>query len=195
MFNKMFSHTFNQIFRFELAFHARQPLVYVVSAVLFILSFGATVSDNIGIGGTISNININSPFNVIVVLSSISFLSALVAGVAFASSPILRDFDNKVAELFFTTHVSKFDYLFGRFCGAMLFCFIVYFAALLGVFLGEFMPWIDPERLGPLRLDAYWFATWAIAIPNILLIGTLVFLVTTLTRSLLASYVVLILIL
>jgi ABC-2 type transport system permease protein len=191
MFNKMF----NQIFRFELAFHSRQPLVYVVSAVLFILSFGATVSDNISIGGTISNININSPFNVIVVLSSISFLSALVAGVAFASSPILRDFDNKVAELFFTTHVSKFDYLFGRFCGAMLFCFVVYFAAMLGVFLGEFMPWIDPERLGPLRLDAYWFATWAIAIPNILLIGTLVFLVTTLTRSLLASYVVLILIL
>ena len=45
------------------------------------------------------------------------------------------------------------------------------------------------------RIDAYWFATWAIAIPNILLIGTLVFLVTTLTCSLLASYVVLILIL
>ena len=183
---------FNQIFKFELAFHARQPLVHVVSGVLFLLSFGAIVSDNISIGGTITNININSPFNVIVMLDTISFLASMVAGVAFASSPILRDFDHQVAELFFTTRVSKFNYLFGRFCGAMLFCFVVYFAAAFGVLLGEFMPWIDPERLGPLRLDAYWFATWAIAIPNTILVGSMVFLVATLTRSLLASYVVLI---
>ncbi|MFT7470386.1 MAG: ABC-2 type transport system permease protein [Kiritimatiellia bacterium] len=187
----MFAH----IFRFEMNYHARQPLVYVVSAVLFFLSFLATVSDNIGIGGTVSNININSPFNVIVVLASISFLSALIAGVAYASSPILRDFDHKVAELFFTSRVSKFDYLMGRFCGATIFSFVVYFAAASGVFLGELMPWLDPERIGPMRLDAYWFATWAIAIPNMLMISTLVFLVATLTRSLMASYVVIILVL
>ena len=182
---------FAQILKFELNYHARQPLVYVISAVLFLLSFGATVSDNISIGGTITNININSPFNVVIVLASISFLTSLVAGVAYASNPVLRDFDHNVAELFLTTRVSKFDYLFGRFCGALTFCFIVYVAAAFGVFLGEFMPWIDPERLGPLRLDAYWFATWAIAVPNILLMATLVFLIATLTRSLTASFVVL----
>ncbi|MBT3530413.1 MAG: hypothetical protein HOF74_01540 [Gammaproteobacteria bacterium] len=186
---------FAQIFRFELAFHARQPLVYVVSLVIFLLSFGATVSDNIQMGGTISNININSPFNVIAVLSTISFMTSLIAGVTFASSPILRDFDHKVAELFFTTRVNKFNYLMGRFCGAVVFCFVVYLMAAMGVFVGEFMPWIDPERLGPLRLDAYWFATWAIAVPNILMIATLVFMIATLTRSLLASYVVLVLVL
>ena len=187
----MFAH----IFRFELNYHSRQPLVYVVSTVLFFLSFLATVSDNIGIGGTVSNININSPFNVIVVLASISFLASLIAGVAYASSPILRDFDHNVAELFFTTRVTKFDYLMGRFCGATTFSFVVYFAAAFGVFLGELMPWLDPERMGPMRLDAYWFATWAIAIPNMLMISTLVFLVATLTRSLMASYVVLVLVL
>ena len=187
----MFAH----IFRFELNYHSRQPLVYVVSLVLFFLSFLATVSDNIGIGGTVSNININSPFNVIVVLASISFLASLIAGVAYASSPILRDFDHNVAELFFTTRVTKFDYLMGRFCGATIFSFVVYFAAAFGVFLGELMPWLDPERMGPMRLDAYWFATWVIAIPNMLMISTLVFLVATLTRSLMASYVVLVLVL
>ena len=186
----MFAH----ILRFEMNYHARQPLVYVVSAVLFLLSFLATVSDNVSVGGTITNVNINSPFNVVVVLSSISFLSALIAGVAYASSPILRDFDQNVAELFFTTRVSKFDYLVGRFCGVIVFCLIVYFAAALGVFLGELMPWLDPERLGPMRLDAYWFATWAIAIPNTLMIATLAFLIATLTRSLMASYVVILIV-
>ena len=182
---------FAQILRFELTYHARQPLVYVVSSVLFFLTFIATISDNVTIGGTITNVNINSPFNVIVVLASISFITSLIAGVVYASSPILRDFDQQVAELFLTTRVTKFDYLFGRFCGAMAFCFIVYFVALAGVLLGEFMPWLDVERIGPLRLDAYWFATWAIAMPNILMVGTLAFLIATLTRSLMASYVVL----
>lgn len=186
---------FSQIFRFEVSFHLRQPFIYVVCLVLFMLSFTATVSDNLNIGGIITNININSPFNVIWALSIFSFIGSLVAGVAFASSPILRDFEHHVAELFLTTRVSKFDYLLGRFCGAVLFCFFVYLAALLGVFLGEFMPWLDPERLGPLRLDAYWFATWAIAIPNILLVATMVFLIATLTRSVMASYAVLFLIL
>ena len=187
----MFSH----IFRFELAFHARQPLVYVVSLVMFLLSFGGTVSDNISIGGTIGNININSPFNVIIVLAAVSFIASLIAGVVYASSPVLRDFDQKVAELFLTTRVTKFDYLMGRFCGALCFCFIVFFAAVLGIFLGEFMPWLDPERMGPLRLDAYWFAIWVIAVPNILFIATLVFLIATLTRSVVASFVVLIVVL
>ena len=186
---------FAQIFKFELNYHARQPLVYVVSAIMFLLSFGATVSDNISIGGTISNIYINSPFNVINVLASISFLTSIIAGVAFASSPVLRDFDQNVAELFLTTRVNKFEYMFGRFCGAITFSLFVYFAAGFGVFLGEFMPWLDPERVGPLRLDAYWFATWALAIPNILLMATLTFLVATLTRSLVASFLVLLLVL
>ncbi len=186
---------FLQIFRFEMAYHVRQPLIYVISVILFLLSFGDTVSDNISIGGVLSNININSPYNLVITLSSLSFITALLAGVVYASSPIVRDFDHKVAELFFTTRVSKFDYLFGRFCGAFVFCVLVYFASLLGVLLGEFMPWLDPERLGPVRLDAYWFATWAIAIPNLLFIAALVFLIATLTRSLIASYVVLVLML
>ena len=186
---------FSQIFRFELAYNLRQPLIYVVSLIFFLLSFLATVSDNLTIGGVVANANINSPFNVIWALTIHSFLISLIAGVAYASSPILRDFDHNVAELFLTTRVSKFDYLIARFCGAVVFCFLVYVAALLGVFLGEFMPWLDPERLGPTRFDAYWFVTWAIALPNILFVSTLVFLIATLTRSVMASYVALILIL
>lgn len=186
---------FSSIFRFELAYHLRQPLIYVMSAIVFLISFLATVSDNVSIGSAVSNININSPFNVIVTLSALSFVTSLVAGVTYAASPLLRDFDNKVAELFFTTSVKKSHYLFGRFLGATLVSFLVYFASMLGILLGEFMPWLDPERIGPLRLDAYWLGTWAIAIPNMLFVSTMVFLIAATTRSLMASYVVLVLML
>lgn len=186
---------FASIFRFEIGYHLRQPLVYVISLILFLLSFGATVSDNISIANAGVNVNINSPYNIIATLSALSFIASLIAGVAYATSPVLRDFDHRVAELFFTTRVRKFDYLLGRFCGSILFCFVVYFAAMAGIFIGEFMPWLDPERLGPTRLSAYWFATWAVAVPNILFIATLVFFIATLTRSMIASYIVVVVVL
>ncbi len=186
---------FKSLFQFEVSFHIKQPLIYVLSAIIFLISFLATISDNVNIGAAVTNININSPFNVIITLSALSFITSLVAGVAYATSPILRDFDNKVAELFFTTGVKKFDYMFGRLVAATGISFLVYFAALAGVLLGEIMPWLDPERIGPMRLDAYWFATWAIAIPNMLFVSSLVFFVASITRSLMASYVVLVFIL
>ena len=179
---------FWSIFRFELNFHRRQPMFYVVSLVFFLLSFGATVSDNITVGGVADNININSPFNIVVTLGVWSFI-AMFGCVAYAASPVLRDFEFKVAELFLTTRIKKFDYLIARFSGAFMFCLWIFAMALLGMLIGEFMPWLDPERIGPTRLDAYWFATWAVGIPNLLFVSTLVFFIATLTRSLMASYV------
>lgn len=186
---------FRPIFSFEINYHLKQPLIYVMSVIVFMVSFLATISDNVNIGAAVTNININSPFNVIITLSALSFITSLVAGVTYATSPILRDFDNHVAELFFTTGVRKFDYMFGRFTAATAVSFVVYFAALGGILLGETMPWLDPERIGPMRLDAYWFATWAIAVPNMLFVSALVFFIASLTRSLMASYVVLVLLL
>ena len=182
---------FWSIFRFELGFHIRQPMIYVVSLIFFLLSFGATVSDNIVIGGVADNVNINSPLNVVVTLGIWSFLS-MFGCVAYAASPVLRDFEYKVAELFLTTRIKKFDYLVARFTGAFVFCVLIYLMALLGMLIGELMPWLDPERIGPMRLDAYWLATWAIALPNLLFVALLVFFFATLSRSLMVGYVAII---
>ncbi|MGQ9425131.1 ABC transporter permease/M1 family aminopeptidase [Gilvimarinus sp. F26214L] len=175
------------IFRFELGFHARQPMIYVVSLIFFLLAFASTVTDTITVGMAAENININSPMNIILTLGVWSFL-AMFGCVAYATSPVLRDHEFKVAELFLTTGIGKFDYLVGRFSAALVFCVWLYLAALLGMFIGEFMPWLDPERLGPLRLDAYWRGTWLVALPNILFVSTLVFVIAVLMRSVMACY-------
>ena len=179
---------FAPIFRFELNYHRRQFLFYILSGVFFILTFLGTTSDNVSLGGTFSNLNINAPFAVISTLSTLSIL-ALFGTVAFCANGVVRDFDQKTAELFFTTNVSKFDYLYGRFFGSLVFSYGIYFAGLLGVLAGEMAPWLDQERIGPIAWDAYWFVTWAIVLPNLFFLSCIFFCLTTVTRSTMITYV------
>jgi ABC-type transport system involved in multi-copper enzyme maturation permease subunit len=179
---------FWDIFRFEVAYHRRQPLVYIVTAVFFLIAFLATTSPNVTIGGGTSNLNINSPFAIMQSLASISLLCVFTA-VAFSANPVIRDYEYGTAEFFLSTSVDKFSYLFGRFTGALVFSCITYLGGVAGAMLGEFMPWLDPQRIGEFRLYPYVFATWAIAIPNIVIVSCIFFCLATTTRRVMAAYV------
>ncbi len=179
---------FTPIFRFELNYHRRQFLFCILCGVFFILCFLSTTSDNVSLGGNFPNLNINAPFAVVSTLATLSIL-ALFGAVAFCANGVVRDFDQKTAELFFTTNVSKFDYLYGRFFGSLLFSYGIYFAGLLGVLAAEFAPWLDQERLGATPWDAYFFVTWAIVLPNLFFMSCIFFCLTTVTRSTMITYV------
>lgn len=179
---------FGPVFRFEFNYHRRQYLFYILSGVFFILTFLATTSDNVSLGGSFGNININAPTAVISTLSTLSIL-ALFGAVAFSASGVIRDYELKTAELFLSTNVSKADYLYGRFFGALIFSFGIYFAGLLGLVAGELAPWLDQERIGDFSWQAYWFASWAIVLPNLFFMSCIFFCLATVTRSMMFTYV------
>ena len=47
---------FWSILRFEISYHLKNPLLYITSGLLFLLCFGATVSDSVTIGGAVGNL-------------------------------------------------------------------------------------------------------------------------------------------
>jgi ABC-2 type transport system permease protein len=57
------------------------------------------------------------------------------------------------------------------------------------MFIGQFMPWIDEELLGPVRLQPYVWSFLALAVPNALVTGALLALLAALTRSILWVYI------
>ena len=179
---------FGSIFRFEVNYHRRQFLFYILCGVFFLLTFLATTSDNVSLGPTFSNVNINAPIAVISTLATLSILS-LFGAVAFVANGVVRDYDLKTAELFLTTNVTKFEYLYGRFFGALIFSFGIYFASLLGVAAGELAPWLDQERIAEFNWGAYWFASWAIVLPNLFFMSCIFFCLATVTRSMMSTYV------
>ena len=88
---------FGSIFRFEVNYHRRQFLFYILCSVFFLLTFLSTTSDNVSIGPTFSNVNINAPIAVISSLATLSILS-LFGAVAFVANGVVRDYDLKTAE-------------------------------------------------------------------------------------------------
>jgi hypothetical protein len=114
---------------------------------------------------------------------------ALFVVTAFVANVIVRDDDSGFGPLVRATRVRKFDYLFGRFAGAYVVALVVFAAVPLGSFIGSLMPWLDPETIGPNRLDAYLRPFVLLAMPTLLLSAAFFFAVATLTRSMMATYV------
>ncbi len=173
---------------FELRQQLGNPVLWIVAVVFALLAFGASSSDAVQLGGSIGNINRNAPSTIVTLLSGFSSLSMLLVAI-FVAGTALRDFDNRTAELFFTTPVHKRDYLLGRFGGGLFACCVVMAAVAIGMFVGYFMPWVDAARMGPHSAAPYLWSLFVIVIPNLFFIAAALFCLAVTTRSMLATYI------
>lgn len=178
---------FAKIAGFELRYQLKSPVFWVVATVFFLLTFGAATIDQIRIGGG-GQIHKNAPFAIAQTHLILAIFYMFVT-TAFVANVVVRDDETGFGPILRSTRIGKFDYLYGRFTGAFLAAAISFLAVPLAIFIGSFMPWIDPERLGPNLLDAYLFSYFALALPAIFLTSALFFALATVTRSMMWTYV------
>ena len=179
---------FLEILRFELRQQLKSPLFWMIALAFGALAFGAAGSDSIQIGGGIGNVHRNAPFVVVQMLTMFTLLGMFLITV-FVAGAALRDFDAGTAELFFTTPMSRSAYLGGRFSAGYLASVGVLVVVAIGLLLGVLMPWVDPERLGPTSLAGYAYAFSVFVLPDLFFLGAFLFLLATLTRSMLMTYI------
>lgn len=176
-----------KIVAFELRYQLRSPLYFIGFALFFLLTFGATVNSNIHIG-SLGNVNINSPFAILQTTGIMNVFGIFVL-VAFIANTVIRDDDTGFAPIMRTTRISKFDYLVGRFVGAYLVALMVMVSVPLAIMVGSWMPWIDPDKLGPTVVTHYLYALFVYSAPTILTLGAAFFALATATRSMMWTYV------
>jgi ABC-2 type transport system permease protein len=176
-----------EILKFELRYHLRQPLFYILFVIFFFLTFGAVTSDAVQIGGALGNVNRNAPFVIMQMLLVMSIFGVLTT-TAYVASAINRDFEYNTDSLFFSSPVKKSQYLFGRFTAAFIVSSLVYLGVVTAIMIGSFMPWLDKERLGAFALKPYAFSYFVLILPNLFLFAAIFFAVAALTRSLMATY-------
>ena len=177
-----------ELFRFELREQLRSPLLWLISGLFGLMAFGAASSEAVQLGGSIGNVFRNAPTVLATWLSLFTLLGMLVITI-FITSALLRDFEQGTAELFFASPIRKRDYLLGRLGAALAASLFVYLVMGLGMFIAQFMPWIDPARLGPVSLKPYLWAFVVFVIPNLLFTGALLSLMAVVTRSILWVYI------
>ena len=71
---------------------------------------------------------------------------------AFVANVIVRDDETGFGPIIRATPIRKFDYLYGRFTGALAAAALAFVAVPLGLWLGSLAPWLDRETLGPFVL-------------------------------------------
>ena len=175
------------IYWFEVRFHLTRALPYLVGSLLGLLAFGAISSDVVQIGGSIGNVNRNAP---LVIINMLAFLTPIATFIitAFVASAAVRDYEQGTYPLFFSKPMKAWDYLLGRFGGSLTVSVLSFLLPCLGIAIGTFMPWIDPERLGPFELAPYAFGMLVMVLPTTLFIAAVFFTLANWSRSFFATY-------
>src|SRR5580700_7867284 len=123
-------------------------LIFFALSVLFVCMAGGAIS---GAGvefGTGGKIWLNSPYALNVITMYITFLGIVVTG-AIAGQATYQDTDSHISDLFYTAPITKFDYLGGRFLGALAVQILIFSSVGIGAWAGTLVPWLDPARVGP----------------------------------------------
>jgi aminopeptidase N len=175
-----------RIAAFEFRYQLKNPVFWVTAGLFFLFSYGFVASDSIQIGGG-GNIHENGPFSILQtnIIFSVFFMFVTTA---FVANVIVRDDDTGYGPIVRSTRVTKFDYLIGRFIGAFGIAALAFTSIPIGIFIGSLMPWLDPETLGPNRMGDYLFGYFVFALPNILITSAILFALATVTRSMMTTY-------
>jgi ABC-type Na+ efflux pump permease subunit len=172
---------------FELRYQLTAPAFWVTGIIFFLLTFALVLSDNLqlGWGGQVFR---NSPYTIaldcmIMALWAIFILTTFVANV------VVRDEETGFGPIIYATRLSKFDYLFGRFLGAVGAGCLAFLSVPLAAMIASAMPWVDPQTVGPFRLLDYAYVYFVLCVPTLFIIGAGFFALATSTRSMFATYI------
>ena len=172
---------------FEVRFLVRSPLFWIASAIFFLISFASVAVEGVSIGGR-GLTHLNSPFALVQTVQVMAVFGVFVI-VAFVAGAVVRDDETGFAPIVHTTRVTKPAYVVGRFLGATAVGYLVLCSVALGVLVGTWMPWLDPDKLGPFRGGDYLHVLLVLLLPTVLLLSAGFFALATGTRSMTTTYV------
>ncbi len=173
--------------RFEWRYLRRLPSFYVTLLTFFLLTFLATVIDQVQIGAPGVNVLLNGPWS-IAMTQLIMSLFAMFLVANFIGNTATRDWTSQMDGIVFSTPLKSSAYLWGRFGGSVAVVLAVFATVPLAIWLGSLMPWVDEERFGPTVLAYYLWPYFVLALPSLLFCAALFYALAVTTRSMMAMY-------
>jgi hypothetical protein len=172
---------------FEIRYQLRNPVFWVSVAIFFLLGFGLAASDAVSFGSP-GAVHENSPFTLTIAMALFATFYLFVI-TSFVANAVVRDDTTKFGPMIRATPVGRSTFLAGRFLGGLAIAILGYVAIPVGIGVGASMPWVDAETVGPHSFAIYAWPFLIIGIPNLILSSALLFSLATITRSMMASYI------
>jgi len=184
---------FFEIFLFELKLGFKKAATYIYFSIFFILALivGLAASGVFNVATQDTNLVGNSADAIAGLLvglnSGILGLVNSVILVAVMSTAIQKDYEYNTHPFFFTKPITKSGYFFGRFLAAFLLGVFVMSGQVLGYYVGSLFG-MDTPLMGTYKAINYLQPFFLFTVENLLLLGIIIFAITTFTRSTLSAY-------
>ncbi|MGN6185306.1 MAG: ABC transporter permease [Thermoanaerobaculia bacterium] len=175
---------FGEVFRYEFSYRLRSIPTWLYAGFLLLLAFWV-----VHVGATAgATIKANAPQRVAEMTALFCGLFGTLVSAGLFSDAALRDHTVRMDALLFTTPLRPAEYLGGRFLAALAINAILVFAIPIGLFLGSIMPYLEREQFGPNRLAAFLQPMFLFVLPNLVLVGVILFTIAVLTRQTIPVY-------
>lgn len=173
------------VLRQEVLLRLRQPTTW--GQLLLLLVFSAGMMEAFRTDDELGRVHANAPTRLIESAGIFCLLMGPVVA-AVAGTGILRDYELRVHELFFTSRLKPWQYYFGRYLGSFIVVALLFLMLPLGMWLGTVLPG-DSSQLGRFWGLPYLFCYGVVLLPNLVLTSALFFVAGAFTRNLLTIYV------
>ncbi|WP_347156711.1 M1 family aminopeptidase [Pontibacter chitinilyticus] len=174
-----------EIFCFETAYQLRRASTWFYVGLFLALTFmmAASFTDNVRNGDYL----LNAPV-VTAAITAIATLLGLLVAAAVAGNAATHAVQANMEPLLYTSPISKFAYLAGRFFSAFAISALVLATVPIGLILAYFIEGADATLYGPFQPFPYLSAYFLIALPNMFAATAILFTAASLTRHALASF-------
>jgi ABC-type transport system involved in multi-copper enzyme maturation permease subunit len=131
---------------------------------------------------------VNAPYALAQTVTVLGLFGVVIIA-AFMGRAVQQDFEHGSFHFFFTSPISKAQYLLGRYLGAVVTLLFIFLGIALGIWIGAHWPGADKTRLGPWSLASLAQPYLVMLLPNILVLGGIYFMLAALTRRMLPVYI------
>jgi ABC-type transport system involved in multi-copper enzyme maturation permease subunit len=177
-----------KILSLELRKNMKSPALYIFFVIFFVSALIFTLTTDpytrfMGVGhGKEWH---NAPIIIAQILARMGVIGLLFTMVIVGRS-VAKDFESNIHELIFTRPVTKLQYLGGRFMGSFIANLLIFSGIILAFEFG--ILFMDEKYSGPFQVGTYLLPLAFIIIPNLLLMGAVLFALSTLSRKMTSTY-------
>jgi ABC-2 type transport system permease protein len=175
---------FGEVFRYEFAYRIRSLSTWLYGGFLFLIAFWVI---HVAASG-MNAIHLNGPRSLADTMALFCGLFGILVTAGLFSDAVIRDRSDRMEALLFTTRLRPSEYLGGRFLAALATNAILLIAVPIGLAVATTMPYLAREAFGPNRLVAYLQPMALFLLPNLLIVGAILFTIAALTRQVIPVY-------
>ena len=170
-----------EVFRYELEHRVRSPSTWIYGVILFLVAMWMFLATADG-----GSAQVNAPVRIVGGSVLVGMFGMLVTAALFGDAAV-RDVEAGMDPLIFTSSVRKSDYLAGRFLAALSVNAVLLLAIPLG-FMAATRLSASFEIVGPFRIGAYVQSLVLMLLPNLFVVGAILFTIGALARQIVPVY-------